>query len=100
MTNNSKTDVYRLQWPENANLKFTPTLGHLHPNSSKDVTVSFKSDAAKTLTEQAVNCKVTKIKYDKPIDQVRFKSFAVFGLVCVTQTSGFLPWHYQHLFNL
>ncbi|XP_071173399.1 hydrocephalus-inducing protein homolog isoform X10 [Mytilus edulis] len=70
MTNNSKTDVYRLQWPENANLKFTPTLGHLHPNSSKDVTVSFKSDAAKTLTEQAVNCKVTKIKYDKPIDQI------------------------------
>ena len=74
MTNNSKTDVYRLQWPENANLKFTPTLGHLHPNSSKDVTVSFKSDAAKTLTEQAVNCKVTKIKYDKPIDQVRYKA--------------------------
>ena len=70
MTNHSKTEVYRLQWPEHANLKFSPTLAHLHPDHTKDVTVTFKSDAAKVLTETAINCKVTKIKYDKPIDQV------------------------------
>jgi hypothetical protein len=70
MTNHSKTEVYRLQWPEHANLKFSPTLAHLHPDHTKDVTVTFKSDATKVLTETAINCKVTKIKYDKPIDQV------------------------------
>lgn len=70
MTNHSKTEVYRLQWPEHANLKFSPTLAHLHPDHTKDITVTFKSDAAKVLTETAINCKVTKIKYDKPIDQV------------------------------
>lgn len=73
MTNHSKTDVYRLQWQDNPNLKFAPTLAHLHPNTSKDFTVTFKSDAPKNLNEQAINCKVTKIKYDKPIDQVGYR---------------------------
>ena len=50
MTNHSKTEVYRLQWPDHPNLKFSPTLAHLHPNSAKDVTVTFKSDTAKVLT--------------------------------------------------
>ncbi|XP_069113582.1 hydrocephalus-inducing protein homolog isoform X2 [Argopecten irradians] len=66
MTNHSKTDIYRFQWPENAQLKFSPNVGHLHPKATKDMTVTFKSDQPKTLTEEKVNCKVNKITFDKP----------------------------------
>ncbi|XP_053402100.1 hydrocephalus-inducing protein homolog isoform X11 [Mercenaria mercenaria] len=65
MTNHSKTDAIRFQWPDHPQLKFSPTVGHLHTNSSKDFTVTFKSDQPKTLQESAVPCKVTKITFSK-----------------------------------
>ena len=66
MSNHSKMDCYRFQWPEHQQLKFSPNTGHLHAGATKDMTVTFKTDAPKTLTEQPTNCKVNKITFDKP----------------------------------
>ncbi len=65
MTNHSKTDSVRFVWPDHPQLKFSPTIGHLHPGRTKDMTVTFKADAPKTLKEHEVPCKVTKITFDK-----------------------------------
>ncbi|XP_052229341.1 hydrocephalus-inducing protein homolog isoform X3 [Dreissena polymorpha] len=67
MTNHSKVDCIRFQWPaDHPQLKFLPTIGHLHPNASKDFTIAFKSEKPVTFTESVVPCKVTKITFPKP----------------------------------
>ena len=70
LRNHSKTDCLRFAWPEHPQLKFSPQIGHLHPNTAKDMTVTFKSDQPKALQESPVNCKVSKITFDKPLDKV------------------------------
>lgn len=70
ISNHSKTDYVRFQWPDHPQLKFAPTVGHLHPGVTKDMTVTFKFDQPKQLTESPVSCKVTKITFDKPAGQV------------------------------
>jgi hydrocephalus-inducing protein len=70
MKNHSKTDCLRFAWPDHPQLKFSPQVGHLHPNTAKDMTVTFKSDQPKALTESPILCKVTKITFDKPLDKV------------------------------
>lgn len=70
MTNHSKTDAIRFQWPDHPQLKFSPQIGHLYGNSSKDLSVTFKSDEPKQLQETPVLCKVCKITFNKPPDQV------------------------------
>jgi hydrocephalus-inducing protein len=70
MTNHSAGDCIRFQWPENPDLKFSPQIGHLHAGCTKDITVTFKTDAPKTLEEQIVQSKITKILFDKPVNQV------------------------------
>ncbi|KAK3085440.1 hypothetical protein FSP39_003318 [Pinctada imbricata] len=70
MTNHSKTDTVRFAWPDHPQLKFSPQIGHLHPNTAKDMTVTFKAEAPKSFTESPVNCKIVKITFDKPADKV------------------------------
>ena len=70
MTNHSKSDTIRFQWPEHQELKFSPNTGHLHAGTSKDMTVTFKSDAPKSLKEEEVACKITKITFEKPANEV------------------------------
>ncbi|KAL3860158.1 hypothetical protein ACJMK2_010318 [Sinanodonta woodiana] len=70
MTNHSKTDSIRFQWSDHPQLKFIPQVGHLHANCSKDMSVTFKSDQPKIMKEQPVLCKITKITFNKPPDQV------------------------------
>ncbi|XP_077982980.1 hydrocephalus-inducing protein homolog isoform X2 [Glandiceps talaboti] len=70
MTNHSKDDIIRFQWPEHTELKFSPTIGHLHPNAAKDMTITFKTDEPKTLEEIKIACKVTKITFDMSPDQI------------------------------
>ncbi|XP_052816168.1 hydrocephalus-inducing protein homolog isoform X2 [Mya arenaria] len=66
MTNHSRSDSIRFQWPEHAQLRFTPTVGHLHAGASKDFTVTFRSEKPVTLTEAPIPCRVTKITFPKP----------------------------------
>ncbi|XP_064641495.1 hydrocephalus-inducing protein-like isoform X2 [Lineus longissimus] len=70
LSNHSVGDCVRFQWPEHPELKFSPQTGHLHAGCTKDMTVTFKTDAPKSLTEQIVPCKITKITFDKPVNQV------------------------------
>ncbi|XP_071959113.1 hydrocephalus-inducing protein homolog isoform X2 [Antedon mediterranea] len=70
MTNHSKTDTVRFQWPEHPQLKFLPAVGHLHAGCAKDVAITFKTNEPITLQNETINSKISKIKFDKPIDQV------------------------------
>ena len=71
MTNHSQADTIRFQWPENhAQLKFSPAVGHLHAGCAKDVVITFKTEKSITLTCAAIICKISKINFDKPVDQV------------------------------
>ena len=70
LTNHSKADCVRFQWPEDPVLKFSPHVGHLHAGCAKDMSVTFQSTAPKTLTEHVVPCKIIKIAFDQPVNQV------------------------------
>ncbi|XP_074644164.1 hydrocephalus-inducing protein homolog [Tubulanus polymorphus] len=70
LTNHSKEDCIRFVWPEIPELKYSPQIGHLHAGCSKDIAVTFKSDEVKTLEEHPVPCKLTKITFDKPVNEV------------------------------
>ena len=70
LTNHGSQPV-KFQWPSNLPcLSFSPTTGHLHPSSSKDVSVSFKSDRPVTLNQQRVPGKIWKIKFTEPLKKV------------------------------
>ncbi|ESO91099.1 hypothetical protein LOTGIDRAFT_122343, partial [Lottia gigantea] len=70
MTNHNTSDCIRFQWPTHPELKFVPQIGHLHGGCKKDIAVTFKASEPKTFTEEVVNCKVSKISFDKPMEQV------------------------------
>ncbi|XP_069822484.1 hydrocephalus-inducing protein homolog isoform X3 [Dendropsophus ebraccatus] len=70
MTNRSQTDAMRFEWPSEAPLEFSPQVGHIHPGCAKDVTVTLKSDVAVVLNKSQVMCKVSRIAFPHPLDQV------------------------------
>ncbi|KAK6174452.1 hypothetical protein SNE40_017727 [Patella caerulea] len=70
MTNHNASDCVRFQWPDHPDLKFVPQVGHLHGGCKKDIAVTYKTTEPKTLTEEVVHCKMVKITFDKPMDQV------------------------------
>ena len=70
MTNHSKSDVMRFQWPAHDQMKFSPMTGHLHPGHSKDITVTFKASEPIVLTEVEVACRVVKIIFTKASNEV------------------------------
>lgn len=45
-------------------------MGHLHPGCAKDVVVTMKSDVPINLKKMGVKCKVSKIMFPLPADQV------------------------------
>ncbi|KAG8562376.1 hypothetical protein GDO81_015657 [Engystomops pustulosus] len=70
MTNRSQTDAMRFEWPSETPLEFSPKVGHIHPGCAKDVTVTLKSDVAVALNKSQVKCKVTRISFPHPLDEV------------------------------
>ncbi|XP_066439738.1 hydrocephalus-inducing protein homolog isoform X2 [Eleutherodactylus coqui] len=70
MTNRSQTDAMRFEWPSEPPLEFSPQVGHIHAGCAKDVTVTMKSDVAVTLNKFQVKCKVSRISFLRPLDQV------------------------------
>ena len=71
LTNHSPSTAVRFQWPSLPNLTFTPSTGHLHPSTSKDITVTFKASRPQSLTAQRVFGKLWKITFSQPLSQVR-----------------------------
>ncbi|KAJ7406687.1 hypothetical protein WISP_132183 [Willisornis vidua] len=70
ITNHSKVDVMRFEWLADAPFQFSPKVGHLQPGCSKDIKVTLKSDVPVTLKRHPVTCKVAKIKYELPPEEV------------------------------
>jgi hypothetical protein len=55
LKNHSSTKHLRFKWPVNIpSLTFSPAVGHLHAGSTKDITVTFKSDVPVKLAPQEV----------------------------------------------
>ena len=71
LTNRGSQPV-KFQWPSSLpGLSFSPATGHLHPATSKDVCVRFKSDRPVTLMRELVPGKIWKIKFKDPLTKVR-----------------------------
>ncbi|XP_062997557.1 hydrocephalus-inducing protein homolog [Elgaria multicarinata webbii] len=70
ITNHSKSDVMRFEWPASGPCHFSPQVGQLHAGCTKNIMLTLKSSIPITLKEQLVKCKVTKIAFPLPADQV------------------------------
>ncbi|XP_033896012.3 hydrocephalus-inducing protein-like [Acipenser ruthenus] len=71
MTNHSNADAVRFEWPaDSSQLKFSPQVGHLHSGCAKDITMTFRTETLVTLRAQLVKCKISKIAFQQPVDQV------------------------------
>lgn len=45
-------------------------MGHLHAGCSKEVTVTFSSNQPVTLTREPMKCKVSRVEFQQPLEQV------------------------------
>ncbi|XP_037371987.1 hydrocephalus-inducing protein homolog isoform X2 [Talpa occidentalis] len=70
LTNHSQANVIRFEWPLLATVFFSPQVGHLHPGCSKDTVVTLKSDTPISLKKMWVKCRLSKIMFQVPTDQV------------------------------
>ncbi|KAB0347974.1 hypothetical protein FD754_012831 [Muntiacus muntjak] len=70
ITNHSQANVIRFEWPLLATVSFSPQVGHLHPGCAKDIVVTMKSDVPINLKKMGVKCKISKIMFPLPADQV------------------------------
>jgi len=61
MTNHRDTEVVRFVWPDHPQLRFSPQIGHLLSKSTKDMSVTFRTDRPVSLKTLELKCKVTKI---------------------------------------
>ncbi|XP_029814035.1 hydrocephalus-inducing protein-like [Manacus vitellinus] len=71
VTNRSKEEVMRFEWLlVDAPFQFSPKVGHLQPGCAKDIRVTLKSNVPVTFKGHSVKCKVAKIKYQLPPEEV------------------------------
>ncbi|KAJ8785780.1 hypothetical protein J1605_006740 [Eschrichtius robustus] len=70
ITNHSQVNVIRFEWPLLATVCFSPQVGHLHPGCAKDIAVTMKSDVPINLKKMGIKCKLSKIMFQLPADQV------------------------------
>ncbi|XP_067158936.1 hydrocephalus-inducing protein homolog [Apteryx mantelli] len=70
ITNHSNVEAMRFEWLAGTPFHFSPQVGHLHAGCAKDITVTLKSDVAVTFKMHPVKCKVARIAFQLPADQV------------------------------
>ncbi|NXE09199.1 HYDIN protein, partial [Lophotis ruficrista] len=70
ITNRSKVEAMRFEWLAGTPFHFSPQVGHLHAGCAKDITVTLKSDVAVTFKMRPVKCKVVRIAFQLPPEQV------------------------------
>ncbi|ELK36190.1 Hydrocephalus-inducing protein like protein [Myotis davidii] len=70
VTNHSQVNVIRFEWPSLATITFAPQTGHLHPGCAKDIVMTLKSDIPINMKKMDIKCKVSKIMFQQPADQV------------------------------
>ncbi|KFQ85082.1 Hydrocephalus-inducing protein, partial [Phoenicopterus ruber ruber] len=70
LTNRSRVEAMRFEWLAGTPFHFSPQVGHLHAGCAKDITVTLKSDVAVTFKTHPVKCKVARIAFQLPPEQV------------------------------
>ena len=70
LSNVASSSVLKFQWCPVPSLSFIPTTGHIKPNSSKDITLSFSSAKPISLKAQRVVGKICRINYPCPMAEV------------------------------
>ncbi|NXA71689.1 HYDIN protein, partial [Thryothorus ludovicianus] len=70
ITNHTCTSIMRFEWEADDPFQFSPKVGHLHPGSVKDITVTLKSDVPVTFRRHLVKCKVDKINFEQPLRKI------------------------------
>ncbi|XP_059006937.1 hydrocephalus-inducing protein homolog [Mustela lutreola] len=70
ITNHSQVNVIRFEWPLLATVSFSPQMGHLHPGCAKDTVVTMKSDVPINLKKMGIKCKLSRITFPLPAEQV------------------------------
>ncbi|XP_077612463.1 hydrocephalus-inducing protein homolog [Crocuta crocuta] len=70
ITNHSQVNIIRFEWPLLATVCFSPQIGHLHPGCAKDIVVTMKSEVPINLRKMGVTCKLSRIMFQLPTDQV------------------------------
>ncbi|XP_009468798.1 PREDICTED: hydrocephalus-inducing protein homolog [Nipponia nippon] len=70
ITNRSRVEVMRFEWLAGTPFHFSPQVGHLHAGCAKDITVTLKSDIAVAFKMHPVKCKVARIAFQLPPEQV------------------------------
>ncbi|NXI51133.1 HYDIN protein, partial [Chloroceryle aenea] len=70
ITNRSRVEAMRFEWLAGAPFHFSPQVGHLHAGCAKDITVTLKSDVAVTFKMHPMKCKVARITFQLPPEQV------------------------------
>ncbi|NWY49823.1 HYDIN protein, partial [Chionis minor] len=70
ITNRSGEEAMRFEWVADAPFHFSPQVGHLHAGCAKDITVTLKSDVAVAFKMHPVTCKVARITFQLPPEQV------------------------------
>ncbi|KFQ47220.1 Hydrocephalus-inducing protein, partial [Nestor notabilis] len=70
VSNRSKLEVLRFEWLAEPPFHFSPQVGHLHAGCAKDITVTLKSDVAVAFKMHPVKCKVMRIAFPLPPEEV------------------------------
>ena len=69
LANRSQSSTIKFQWPATLPcISFSPSLGHIKPMASKDITVTFKAQTSpECLTAQRIAAKICKIQFAHPL---------------------------------
>nr|XP_056718300.1 hydrocephalus-inducing protein homolog [Euleptes europaea] len=70
ITNHSKSEVMRFEWPVWGPLQFSPQVGHLHAGCAKHTILTLKSSMPIAFRAQPMKCKVCRIVFQQPAEQV------------------------------
>lgn len=64
------TSTLRFHWMSVSSLSFMPSVGHIKPNCSKDITVAFTSSQPHSLISQKVVGRMCEINFTTPLSKV------------------------------
>ncbi|NXQ99391.1 HYDIN protein, partial [Sagittarius serpentarius] len=70
ITNRSRVEAMRFEWLAGTPFHFSPQVGHLHAGCAKDITVTLRSDVVVAFRRHPVKCKVARITFQLPPEQV------------------------------
>ena len=70
LANHSPSSVYRFEMPSVEGLVFSPSVGHLHPRTSKEITLTLSSPTKLAMNRSAIEVDLVTIAFSLPLAQV------------------------------